>query len=96
MTNVSSRSNRRPKVFDNRYYGHLNDILECDFESFKLVLFDIKWYRIWMNEHDTYKIVIQNDNVFTMVLMGKSIPIKQCGITPKEEAQSDSSLFRVV
>ena len=38
VTNVSSRSGRCLEVSDNRYYGYLNDILECDFESFKLVL----------------------------------------------------------
>jgi hypothetical protein len=30
----------------NRYYGFLNDIIECDFNSFKLFFFDVKWYRL--------------------------------------------------
>lgn len=43
VTNVSSRSDTHPQVFENRYYGYLDDILECDFDSFKLVAFDVKW-----------------------------------------------------
>jgi hypothetical protein len=46
ITNVSSRSDRHPRESENRYYGYLNDILECDFNSFKLVLFNVKWYRL--------------------------------------------------
>jgi hypothetical protein len=46
VANVSSRSDRHPREYENRYYGYLNDILECDFNSFKLVLFDVKWYRL--------------------------------------------------
>jgi hypothetical protein len=46
VTNVSSRSDRRPREYENRYYGFLNDIIECDFNSFKLVFFDVKWYRL--------------------------------------------------
>jgi hypothetical protein len=42
VTNVSSRSDRRPQESENRYYGFLNDIIECNFNSFKLVLFDVK------------------------------------------------------
>jgi hypothetical protein len=45
-TNVSSRSDRHPKVSENRYYGFLDDILECDFKSFKLVIFNVKWYKL--------------------------------------------------
>ena len=30
VTNVSSRSDRHPEVSENRYYGYLKDILECD------------------------------------------------------------------
>ena len=39
VTNVSSRSDKHPKVLKNRYYGYLEDIIECDFKSFKIVLF---------------------------------------------------------
>ena len=38
VTNVCSRSDRNLVVYENRYYGYLEDILECDFNSFKLVL----------------------------------------------------------
>ena len=67
MTNVSSISDRLPKVYDNQYYGHLNDILECDFESFKLVMFYVKWYKLQMNERDPDRTIIEHDNGFTMV-----------------------------
>jgi hypothetical protein len=46
VTNVFSRSERHPRESKNRYYGYLKDILECDFNSFKLVMFDVKWYRL--------------------------------------------------
>ena len=47
--------------------GCLDDILECDFGSFKLVLFDIKCYRLQMNERDPERIVFEHNNGFTMV-----------------------------
>jgi len=46
VTNVSSRSDTCPQVFENQYYGYLDDIIEYEFGSFKLVLFDSKWYRL--------------------------------------------------
>ena len=67
VTNVSSRSDRHPKFSKNLYYGYLEDILECDFKSFKIVLFDVKWYRLRMNECDPNKTIILHDNRFTMV-----------------------------
>jgi hypothetical protein len=67
VTNVSSKSDRNPKVSENIYYGYLNDILECDFKSFKLVMFEVKWYMLRMNEHDIERIVIDHENGFTMV-----------------------------
>ena len=35
VTNVSSRSDRHLKFLENRYYGYLEDIIDCDFKSFK-------------------------------------------------------------
>jgi hypothetical protein len=67
VTNVSSRSDRHPKEYENRYYGYLNDILECDFNSFKLVLFNAKWYRLRMHERDEEINVIQHANRFPMI-----------------------------
>ena len=58
VTNVSSRSERHPQEYENRYYGYLNYILECDFNSFKLVLSDVKLYRLRMHEHDEERISI--------------------------------------
>ena len=43
VTNVSSRTERHPQVLENRYYGYLEDIIQCDFKSFKVVLFVVKW-----------------------------------------------------
>ena len=45
----------------------MEDILECDFKSFKVVLFQVKWYRLRMNECDPKRIVIEHANRFTMV-----------------------------
>ena len=67
VTNVSSRSDRHPRESENRYYGFLDDIVECDFNSFKIVLFDVKWYRLRMNVRDDDRTVIQHDNGFPMV-----------------------------
>jgi len=35
-----------------------------------LVIFDVKWYKLQMNEHDPNKNVIKNDNGFKMVNKG--------------------------
>jgi hypothetical protein len=67
VTNVSSMSDRHPRESKNRYYGFLNDIIECDFNFFKLVLFDVKWYRLRMHEHDEERTIIQNANGFPMI-----------------------------
>jgi hypothetical protein len=67
VTNASSRTDRYLKVFENRYYEYLNDILEFDFKSFKLVLFEVKWYTLRMNEHDPEITFIEHDDGFIMV-----------------------------
>ena len=67
VTNVSSRSDKHPEVYENRYYGSLEDIIECDFNSFKIVLFEVKWYRIQINECDPERTVIEHANGFTRV-----------------------------
>ena len=67
VTNVSSRSDKHPEVYENRYYGYLEDIIECDFNSFKIVLFEGKWYRLQMNERYPERTVIEHANGFTMV-----------------------------
>ena len=67
VTNVSSRSDKHPRLTENRYYGHLDDIIECDFKSFKIILFEVKWYRLQINERDPERTVIEHDNGFTMV-----------------------------
>ena len=46
VTNVFYRSNKHPRESEFRYYGCLDDIVECDFNSLKIVLFDVKWYRL--------------------------------------------------
>ena len=51
----------------NQYYGILVDILDCDFNSFKLVLFIIKWYRLWLNQNDPDRTVIDHENGFPII-----------------------------
>ena len=46
VTNVSSRRDKHPQESKNKYYGYLDDIIECEFNSFKLVMFDVKWYML--------------------------------------------------
>ena len=67
VTNVSSISDNHPEVSKNKYYGYLEYIIECDFNSFKIVLFEFKWYRLWMNEHGLERTVIEHANGFNMV-----------------------------
>ena len=40
VTNVSSRSDKNLELTKNRYYGYLEDILQCDFKSFKVVMIE--------------------------------------------------------
>ena len=67
VTNVSSISDRHPELSENRYYGYLEDIIQCDFKSFKVVLFVVKWYRLQLNQRDPDRTIIEHDNGFTMV-----------------------------
>ena len=67
MINVSSRSDRHPEISENQYYGYLEYIIQCDFNSFKVVLFVVKWYRLRLNQHDPNKTIIECDNGFTLV-----------------------------
>jgi hypothetical protein len=67
VTNVSSRSDKHPREFENRYYGYLNDIFECDLNSFKLVMFNVKCYRLQMHECDEERTVNQHANRFMMI-----------------------------
>ena len=46
VINVSYRSDKDPKETEKRYYGNLEDIIECDFNSFKIVFFEVKWYKL--------------------------------------------------
>ena len=39
VTNISSRTDIHPQQSKNQYYVILDDILECDFNSFKIVFF---------------------------------------------------------
>ena len=78
VTNISSRSDKNPKETENRYYYHLEDIIECDFNSFKIVLFEVKWYRLWTHEHDPERTIIEHDNGFTMV----NIRASELGVEP--------------
>jgi hypothetical protein len=82
VTNFSSRSDKHPRLIKNRYYGHLDDIIECDFKSFKIILFEVKWYRLQINERDPERTVIQHDNGFTMVNTRTFEPVLQSYILP--------------
>lgn len=67
VTNVSSKSDRHPKFSENRYYGYLEDIIHCDFKSFKIIFFVVKWYRLRLNQCDPDRTIIEHANGFTMV-----------------------------
>ena len=84
VTNVSSRSEKHRRESENRYYGYLNDILECDFKSFKLVLFDVKWYMLRMDERDPDRTVNQHANGFTMVNIRNVEPGLESYVLPSQ------------
>ena len=84
VTTISSRSDRNPEVYENRYYGYLEEILECDFNSFKLVLFEVKWYRLRMNERDPERTVIEHANGFTMVNTRELEPSTEPYVLPSQ------------
>ena len=67
VTNVSSKSDRHSEVSKNRYYQYLEDIIQCDFKSFKVFLFVVKWYRLQLNQRDPDITIIEHDNGFNMV-----------------------------
>ena len=67
VTDISSRTNIHPQRSKNRYYGILNDMLECEFNSFKIVLFFVKWFRLRLNRNDPDRIFIKDDSGFTII-----------------------------
>ena len=67
VTGIVSRNDMHPQQPENRYYGIFDDIIECNFNSFKQVLFGVKWYRLWLNQNDLDRTVIEHDNGFTMI-----------------------------
>ena len=67
VTNISSKTDIHPQQSENRYYGILDDIFECDFNSFKIVLFVVKWFRLRLNRNDPDRTVIEHDSGFTMI-----------------------------
>ena len=67
ITNVSSRRDIHPWGTINNYYGYLDGIIECEFNSFKLVMLDFKWYRLLLHGCDEDRIVIENSNRFLVI-----------------------------
>ena len=45
----------------------MDDILECGFNSFKLVLFILKWYMLRLNQNDHDRNIIEHDKRFMMI-----------------------------
>ena len=56
-----------PQQSKNIYYEILDDIIKCNFNSFKLDLFIVKWYMIQLNQNDRDITIIEHDNRFTMI-----------------------------
>ena len=82
VTNVSSRSDRHPKLSKYRYYGYLEDIIQCDLKSFKVVVFVFKWYRLRLNQRDPDRTIIEHDNGFTMVNTRFLEPVMEAYVIP--------------
>jgi hypothetical protein len=62
----------------------LNDIIECDFNSFKLVLFDVKFYRLQIHEHDEKRTIIQHANRFLMIKTKNFEKSNDCYVFPSQ------------
>ena len=45
----------------------MEDIIHCEFKSFKVFLFIFKWYKLRLNQHEPDKTILEHDNGFTMV-----------------------------
>ena len=45
----------------------MEDIIQCDFNSFKLVMFVVKWHRSQLKQCDPNRTIIEHDNGFNMV-----------------------------
>ena len=67
VTNISFRNDLHPRQTRNKYYGILVDILDYDFNSFKIVLFIVKWYRLQLNQNDHDRTIIEHENGFPMI-----------------------------
>ena len=67
VSNILSRNDTHLQQSKNWYYEILDDILECDFNSFKLDLFVIKWYRLLLNWNDPDRTFIEHDSGFTII-----------------------------
>jgi hypothetical protein len=87
VTNISSRSDRNPEETENRYYGLLEDIIECDFNSFKIILFEVKWYMLRIHERDPERTIIEHDNGFTMVNTRAFEPSIESYVLPSQREQ---------
>ena len=80
VTNISHRGDRHPVTSDLRYYGYLEDILDIDFKSFKVVLFKVRWYRLLLQGDE--RTVIDHDNGFTMINTNRYEPNTEPYVLP--------------
>ena len=76
VTNISSRTDIHPQRSENRYYGILDDILKCDFNSIKIILFVVKWYILWLNQNDPNRTIIEHASGFTMIKTRSFEPVR--------------------
>jgi hypothetical protein len=65
VTDTSHGGDKHMITSDFRYYAYLEDILDVDFKSFKVVLFKVRWYIFF--PQDDEMIVIDHDNGFIMI-----------------------------
>jgi hypothetical protein len=56
--------------------------IDSDFNSFKILLFEVKWYRLRMHEHDPERTIIEHDNGFTMVNTREFEPSTETYVLP--------------
>ena len=62
----------------------MEDILQCNFNSFKVVPFVVKWYILRLNQCDPDKTIIEHDNGFTMVNTRLFEPGKEPYVLPSQ------------
>ena len=82
VTNISHRGDRHSVTSNLRYYGYLEDTLDIDFKSFKVVLFKWRWYILLLQGDE--RTIIDHDNIFAMINTNRYEPNTDPYVLPSQ------------